>query len=629
MIELKINSIPLEMYPGISVSLEDNNPMFSDEVIPGTFSLPFDLPATSHNQRILSFPELIQLATKPTLKYKNVEIWIHGIPWRRGELIFRGFSNKKYRVNFQVNTSTLGDEIKNLKIRELNHQKKTIVNWIAIEDTNSGPFSGFFPNGEFDVKWRKYIEFQTVNPDNTPIVVNVNGQTFTTENGNLQQQVNAANLGLTLEFFNEAIIGSNIILLFRANEFTDLRPEFNISVSGGVVGGGSWQIRKYYLDKYIAQSAIDYTNVSSDDCVFPSCQVDYFYDSSSGIFNVKNSGSYLTHYERVVEGQTLRDEFSFIPMYFLKYVFAKITEKTGLKFSGEFIASELYNKLVFYNTHSLDYFEETPTGKKRLLMDAIYPADHLPDLSVSELLLELKKLINVGWDYNKEDNLLDMFFLKNQIDSQNYEESSSKFNPDYDIEYNNADGIKLFYDWDEKDAYSKKLNGTDYDAYKSGLGEKEIISKIFTAVMESRPRPAYTAKYKIPVASQKGSWFGEKSDGKARLLFWHGNSPDSLGFNYPFASSDNYTQTGVRKGDYTLKWKGIDGLYNKFWKGWAEFLINDIPSKRVGYWSIVDLLNFNYKKKYRIDGVLYFIRKLSFTVTDRINPAEIELMKAE
>jgi hypothetical protein len=613
MIEVRINSVPLDLMPGSSVSFEINNPLFAEDVFPGAFSLPFDLALSSKNKRMLGFPELLILSQRPKLKYKGLEIWIDGVPWKRGDLIFRSFAKDRYRVNLQFDTSVLGEFLKDLKIADLDFPIYPVINWQNVFNTNSGGH---------ELRGRKYLEFENTAPANEDITVSINGKSFTLESTQqpsvLKALVDQGGVGVTMEYFT---VGNALHFLFFSTTNADVTAPFNISVSGA----GTWDIKKYYRSQYLDRANTDYRFIVDIEGIeFPNCYIDNFYGNDSELstyFNNYDNGLFRTRYEGFVVDpdtgvirRTLK-EHSYIPMPRLSYVLDRISEVTGLNFAGDFIESEIFEKLIFFNTHSQDIFENVGGQKYRLLMDVINPADHLPNMSVVEMLLELKRLFALGFDYNPANNTLEIYFLKDQISSQDYVENSPKFNPDYEIEYNPASGLSLAFDWDSND-----LNGpedTDYNDYVIGDGEIQIKSKFSTVLMQERKRPRAAGIHDVPVADQSGSWYGNKKDTKPRILLFEGLTPDSNNDNYMFASSD------------ALAWHGANGLYEKFWKGWAEFLINDIPSRRIAYWSIVDLLNFQYKKKYRIDGVRYFIKKLSFTVTDRINPIEVELMKAE
>lgn len=68
MIRLLVNDVALDLPPNVRIPFRRNNPAYLGEdvnVIKGGFSYPFDLPMTSHNKRLLGFPDRIDNATPP------------------------------------------------------------------------------------------------------------------------------------------------------------------------------------------------------------------------------------------------------------------------------------------------------------------------------------------------------------------------------------------------------------------------------------------------------------------------------------------------------------------------------------------------------------------------------------
>lgn len=114
------------------------------------------------------------------------------------------------------------------------------------------------------------------------------------------------------------------------------------------------------------------------------------------------------------------------------------------------------------------------------------------------------------------------------------------------------------------------------------------------------------------------------------ITFYRGMQPaypdDKL---YPMGSSSIYTVTGdqIPGANTDLFMEGINGLYEKYWKRWLNFIHQ---SKQVTIYKVIDtaeLLTLDFSKKYMFENRLYFIKELSFTLSnDGYSVAELKMM---
>ena len=82
MIQLKIGGKTLDTDQGLSINIEDSNPIFNDR---GSMSIPATIPVTRQNIRLLGAPHRIDTDTDPNNLGKTVEI-VSGTYIRRGTL---------------------------------------------------------------------------------------------------------------------------------------------------------------------------------------------------------------------------------------------------------------------------------------------------------------------------------------------------------------------------------------------------------------------------------------------------------------------------------------------------------------------------------------------------------------
>lgn len=99
---------------------------------------------------------------------------------------------------------------------------------------------------------------------------------------------------------------------------------------------------------------------------------------------------------------------------------------------------------------------------------------------------------------------------------------------------------------------------------------------------------------------------------------------------YPYMSHCNYDAEGNRLGDLSLCYDGPDGLIEKYHKEFKEYMERD---KRLVTAAVrltpLDLHRLDLRRKVYVRGCIYFIKTLSVTLTSsRILPAEVELIEA-
>jgi hypothetical protein len=109
-------------------------------------------------------------------------------------------------------------------------------------------------------------------------------------------------------------------------------------------------------------------------------------------------------------------------------------------------------------------------------------------------------------------------------------------------------------------------------------------------------------------------------------VFNRGIQQNSNGDNYLFASSDVYDIDGVKQWDYGLYWDGENGLYEKFWRNWAEFLVSSQEVEVPIWLTATDWANLNIERPIIIRNVIGFIKSIAieFPIT---KPAIVTFVK--
>lgn len=164
---------------------------------------------------------------------------------------------------------------------------------------------------------------------------------------------------------------------------------------------------------------------------------------------------------------------------------------------------------------------------------------------------------------------------------------------------------------------------------KTGVSPLFTIEYPWTWI--SRPDTVpFDVKWLLPYTKQPGNLLPtDRNEEPHRYMFYRGMKACDVKVEegdevyipgeYPFGSSHNYDYQGNKVGNYSLAWNAEDGLYNKFWRKWLEFLKNTKPVKVKLNLSLDDILNLDLTGKIRINNQLYFIDELEFEVSDKID----------
>ncbi|MEH0154032.1 hypothetical protein V6R21_07770 [Limibacter armeniacum] len=116
MISIKIGDQYLDLAKSGTVSMDINNPMFGAGTIPGSLSYPFSLPANSPtNAKVLGFPEHLARSEKPKT-IEGAQLFIEGVLYKTGRLIYRGFDGKNYKYNLSTDTGSIKEQIESMTL---------------------------------------------------------------------------------------------------------------------------------------------------------------------------------------------------------------------------------------------------------------------------------------------------------------------------------------------------------------------------------------------------------------------------------------------------------------------------------------------------------------------------------
>ena len=88
---------------------------------------------------------------------------------------------------------------------------------------------------------------------------------------------------------------------------------------------------------------------------------------------------------------------------------------------------------------------------------------------------------------------------------------------------------------------------------------------------------------------------------------------------YPFATYHNYDYKGNKCGDYSLAWNAEDGLVNKWWFEWLNYLDNTQKVTMQFTFSISEFMQMDLLEKIKVENQIYFIDEMEVDLNNEIS----------
>ena len=226
---------------------------------------------------------------------------------------------------------------------------------------------------------------------------------------------------------------------------------------------------------------------------------------------------------------------------------------------------------------------------------------------------------------------------------QSLENLPQDYNEILDLYFVNE--LKQYWIWEydnETDSLKWQFYSLPYSFEKVQAGEKniEVEFDVFPILPKDHPRfdivetdTPLSSFWQIP-KSLFPLHFSDKYETRESehpnwIAFYRGMRPTSDGKFYPMGSSKYLDVNGnsIPGCSIDLFWNNQEGLYEKFWKKWVEFLLgsNQVTIRKVI--NTQEIVNLDFSRKYMYNSRLYFIREVSFTISHAgFSTAEFVLM---
>ncbi len=362
-----------------------------------------------------------------------------------------------------------------------------------------------------------------------------------------------------------------------------------------------------------------------------------------------------------------------VPFPYLKYVLLKAVEHVGWRIQGDILDDPDFEKITMINFRSIDwgYVISISFGKIFQIHDTVTfnLQDHLPDLSVSEFLLELQNRFAWWYDFDSVSKTIYIKKRKDLVtltqrdmtryasplipkkvlqDSRVYAlknsfvtgggEGIDLTKVDYQGEVDKVSDLPTaaeamvnhvylvieennFYiciqNYDDE-SWSWEIHSANiYDYLPAGYNE-EITTKATTVEMVRKDDYMDL----IPRVDSPGIWTGV--DGETpwgiHLCFFFGLRENKEGDEVPFASHHIYDSTGVKLADWSLAFKAkkIDGsevgLYDLEWKPFIDLFENAEEFEATLFLPYHEYLKIHFSDTIVISNTKMFISKLNSAI---------------
>lgn len=331
-----------------------------------------------------------------------------------------------------------------------------------------------------------------------------------------------------------------------------------------------------------------------DPACYPSIENPGFYGNQGfgGLINQWNGSSY--------------NNDARIPHFFLKWILEQFGQLSGWHFKGSFLSDPDMVRLCLANLYSLD------GGGSALL-----PSNHLPDLTMGGLLIELRKLFNLFLDFDVRRKVCDIGFVDDVLASPCLIDWTNKASPTHTKNPETVNRLDLSYELDNNDALMKPIPAsmdkymTPETAANEG-GSALIVRSKFSTYLTNASTGLSMASLPGISPTNKDS----QNRGTPKLLFWNGM----------VAGKPTATNTS---GDRSLLWHGEKNLVDNHYRRFERFKSDTFKLNKMLMLDPADMARFSFKNKVHIKGVNYLVgsMKAAFQKNQNAIPVDCELWR--
>lgn len=613
MIALKVNGRHFKLPPQAKVTFKLINPIFDENgLIKGSSTLPFDISGLDElNQVLLGNPDIIENAT--SFRKQMADILFDDIFFKRGKMVTKNAGSSISTCHFIFGLTTLRDEIKTKKVRDI------IAETIVIDNTA--------------ITKKIYLVPGFLAAD--PYIINVNGRTYSAASLTLLRDAINADTTVPRASCTYVAVGSTpqgldapyLEITPYVNPNDPLTP-LHVSLAednGNASTGFKWYAEAFNMDGY-HQGFFDalegyFTgDYPTNKVRFPfMINSDMYGESSayesSAFFQGTKEQPYVNgvwNFETFITNQAnwglntnrpfvVKNRNSLQPYLRMKYVLEKIAEYFGFNYEGDWVDDVDTEAMLIDNAAPLDDPQDFIGSKKFVFWKRSFRLEDLiPDITVVDLFKYLRDRYNLAIYKNELSGNVRIQKREPIIKALQYEDMTSVSSPFADIDNQLMTGIRLKA---EKSDIDK--SAVD-DIFETGDPEDEIPSKISGLPAETNLTDIMGVECDVdaPVIKQP------KGDKFPFRVFYYKGIATSDGPIYDF----DYPKASINALNYTETFAGASGIYETKYKRWVQAILNRracIQTWSIPYRRIIDL---DWELKRRFDRNDFLIKSLEFSL---------------
>lgn len=321
----------------------------------------------------------------------------------------------------------------------------------------------------------------------------------------------------------------------------------------------------------------------------------------------------INFYDRVASAFSISiiPQLYITPFFYVVSILNNLSTITGLSHTGDFVTDNEIRTLCFYSPIVVD-------------STTVEAGRFLPDISVADLYKELTKLFCLALFFSREGDFVEIKSIKNILADSRYVDYTNAAPIDFESEFLKDAGITLIQENDTNDA---QVLQQQYSYNYGNVPRTEITSQF------SYPKTVQDSNVRQTQVNQDYLYDAATEDRPAftpRLFFYRGFQPDSSAQTYPFVAFDDqkFGPTEIAGTNYILSWQGTKGLYNVWWKNYADFITNTRIVTVKASLNLEQIKNFDFARKIKIGPYFFLPKTLKFSADKSgLSVAELTLYR--
>ncbi len=595
----------LETQPDTAISITLENPIFGgpDKLSPGSFSLPFDLPAgrkSPSNAAKLKNPDVLENNEAYTLQ--KAKLFIGGVPFKSGNLKAKTSINDKVSAYFTFGLNSISEDFKKAKLRN-----------VLSEDVVIGD-DPIVKNIFVENLWTENIENHSIE---------INGQTYSDDSlSGLSVLINNyydANTAPGIYLPRAELVAgprlrirmATTLIIIGFPTITDSTdPHIPLHVTIPADDRVNWEVEVFDMTDYY-QEFIDYldgyiTGVYPDSKLrFPVMFNANLYEGEAvrdgEIINGLNSAGLILNDANFgfnnSQPLVVKNYNSIQPFVLVKHALDKIAEEFGFTYEGDFYDSLTTEPRLIDNATTLDLLMDFIGDNKFAFWRRSFNLNEfVPDITVVDFLKGLQSRYNPAVYYNEVTRNVRLQFREGIAKAIAYDDITGISSPVRGIDDLRVTGYLITVPAESNDAFS--------------VDETKTIGVAQVDLTISCGRLQRTQSIVIDAGLVSGPYVSRKNgDSFGLRVFHYKELVDNGVFEYPGADLHG-SATNESLNDF-------GDLYQTHWQYWLLFESNRLAVKLDVSYPLRRLLQLDWELKRRFDRSNYLIKSIGLTITNR------------